>query len=299
VKHIAILLVIVMSAAAFAADETPAKSAQQAYEAKQWSLAADLYGKLTQTEPKNPLYWYRLGEASRQTGDLSRAESAFLQAVQTGFQPMLVRLGLAAVYARSGSSDKALEIIESLARNGVPAASLIEQEPAFKALTAQPRYVTAIESMKERAAPCRYPDRHPQYRQLDFWVGDWDVYGKGGALAGHSHVELILADCVVNENWTDFAGNSGKSYNTYNPSLKRWEQYWVDQFGSTTFYTGNLEGPNMVYRADSFGPSGTPQQLRLTFSPLAPDKVRQVGESSTDGGKTWTTSYDLTYICHK
>jgi hypothetical protein len=150
--------------------------------------------------------------------------------------------------------------------------------------------------MKEQAAPCKYAQKHPQYRQFDFWVGEWDVYGKGGALSGHSHVDLILGNCVISENWTDMAGGEGKSYNKYNAPLKRWEQYWVDQYGATTFYVGNLEGPNMVYLADGFNPSGKPQKQRMTFFPLGPDKVRQFGESSDDEGKTWKVSFDLTYV---
>jgi hypothetical protein len=35
--------------------------------------------------------------------------------------------------------------------------------------------------------------------------------------------------------------------------------------------------------------------LRLTFFPVSADEVRQLGESSTDGGKTWKTQYDLYY----
>jgi hypothetical protein len=34
---------------------------------------------------------------------------------------------------------------------------------------------------------------------------------------------------------------------------------------------------------------------RMTFHNLGPDKVRQHGENSNDGGKTWTTSFDLEY----
>ena len=153
--------------------------------------------------------------------------------------------------------------------------------------------------MKEQAAPCKYHEKHPKYREFDFWVGDWDVYGKGGALSGHSHVELMIGDCVLNENWTDMTGGVGKSYNKYNEPLKRWEQYWVDQYGSTTYYTGNLEGPNMVFLADGFDPAGKPQKLRMTFFPIAPDKVRQFGETSDDGGKTWAVSFDLIYLRQK
>ena len=34
---------------------------------------------------------------------------------------------------------------------------------------------------------------------------------------------------------------------------------------------------------------------RMTFTKLGNDKVRQHGENSNDGGKTWTTSFDLEY----
>jgi hypothetical protein len=271
-------------------------AAQKAYQAKQWKDAATLYGKLTQAEPKNALYWYRLGTSLRMTGDLPKAEAALTQAQQLGFQPMLVRIGLAAVSAQSGDSAKAIEMVETMAKNGVPGAMLIEDDPAFASLSSQPRFVAALDSMKEQSAPCKYAQKYPKYREFDFWVGDWDVYGKGGALSGQSHVELIVGDCVVSENWTSFNGGVGKSYNKYNAPLKRWEQYWVDQYGQTTFYTGNLEGPNMVYLADGFNPAGKPQKQRMTFFPLSPDKVRQFGETSDDGGKSWTVSYDLTYF---
>jgi hypothetical protein len=125
------------------------------------------------------------------------------------------------------------------------------------------------------------------------------VYGPGGAVAGHSHVDLILGDCVVSENWTGFTGSEGKSYNKFNPFEKRWEQYWVDQFGSTTYYTGHLENGNMVFLSDSFDPSGKAAKLRLTFFNLGTEKVRQFGEMSYDNGATWQTSYDLTYVRHK
>ena len=35
--------------------------------------------------------------------------------------------------------------------------------------------------------------------------------------------------------------------------------------------------------------------LRLTFFPVSANEVRQLGEASADGGKTWKTQYDLYY----
>jgi tetratricopeptide (TPR) repeat protein len=295
-KIFTVVLLLAISFTAFAAD---ANSAAAAYDAKEWHSALDLYKQLTQTEPANALYWFRLGYASRQLGQLADAKAALNKASELGFQPMYTGLNLAAVDALSGEKASALDRLEKLATNGAPLAAAIEADPAFRSLTNEPRFTKAVDSMKEQAAPCTYRTKHPEYRQFDFWVGEWDVFGKAGQKSGTSRVDLILGDCVVSENWTDSTGGQGKSYNKYNAPLKRWEQYWVDQYGATTYYIGNLEGPNMVFLADSIDAAGKRAKLRMTFFPLAPDKVRQFGETSSDDGKTWATSFDLTYVRRK
>lgn len=40
-----------------------------------------------------------------------------------------------------------------------------------------------------------------EHRQFDFWIGNWEVYGANGKLAGTNRVEKILAGCVLQENW--------------------------------------------------------------------------------------------------
>jgi len=173
---------------------------------------------------------------------------------------------------------------------------LFEQDTAFEKLRSNPRYQAAITQMKVNAAPCKFPDKHPEYRQFDFWLGEWDVYNQGGAKAGTSKIDLILGDCVVLENWTGGGGGEGKSFNKYSPEFKRWEQYWVDAQGSTTFFHGMLEGTSMVYYAETPQPNGSILKRRLTFFNLGPDKVRQFSQQSKDDGKSWQTEYDLIYI---
>ncbi|HVZ26550.1 MAG TPA: hypothetical protein VG842_10865 [Sediminibacterium sp.] len=143
---------------------------------------------------------------------------------------------------------------------------------------------------------------NPAYRQFDFWVGDWEVYGmlnkNKGKKAGESHVQRILDSCVIVENWTSAGGNySGKSYNTFLSSTGKWQQYWVDDKGGVTHYTdGHYADGKMVFLTDDLvQPDGTRKWMRLSFYNLGPDKVRQHGEHSTDSGKTWTTDYDLEY----
>jgi len=138
----------------------------------------------------------------------------------------------------------------------------------------------------------------PIYRQFDFWIGEWEVYGVKGQKAGDSKIELILDSCVILENWRSAKVNySGKSFNTYNAQTKQWQQTWVDNVGgSTEFLEGKYEQDKMVFTTKPFPFSKDTIAVRkLSFYKISADKVRQHGEISKDNGKTWLTEYDLEY----
>jgi hypothetical protein len=102
--------------------------------------------------------------------------------------------------------------------------------------------------------------------------------------------------CVIHESWTAPASN-GQSVNIYDISRDHWYQTWVDNSGGLHEYKGGLEGPNMVYFADLAPSPGQTGRVptRLTFFNQGKDQVRQLSESTADGGKTWTVNYDLIY----
>ncbi len=146
------------------------------------------------------------------------------------------------------------------------------------------------------------PCSDPTFREFDFWIGNWNVYGKNEKLAGTSKISLILDSCVILEEWTSASNpNSliytGKSFNTYNTATKQWQQTWVDNTGNTTeFLRGEGSIGKIVFHADKVISSNGKNFLRrLTFTKLSENKVRQFGERSDDEGKTWTTEYDLEY----
>jgi len=152
------------------------------------------------------------------------------------------------------------------------------------------------------AASSQKPCSNAVYRQFDFWIGEWEAFGINGQKAGDSKIELILDSCIILENWTSATINkgiryAGKSYNTYNAATKKWQQYWVDNAGGVTeYFNGHYEENKMILQtANIKQANGTYKILRMTFSKLDPDKVRQHGESSTDEGKTWKTDFDLEY----
>lgn len=149
-------------------------------------------------------------------------------------------------------------------------------------------------AQNQGASPCT---SNPVYRSFDYWIGEWDVYGAKGK-AGESKIELILDSCIILENWTgENSGYAGKSFNTYNAATKQWQQTWVDNAGGTIeFLRGKAEESKMTYWADKIpGKDGKTFDRRLTFFKLDENKVRQLGERSDDGGKTWKTEYDLEY----
>jgi len=140
------------------------------------------------------------------------------------------------------------------------------------------------------------------YRQFDFWIGEWDVYGKNGKKAGDSKIELILDSCIILENWK--SANpfknfyyAGKSFNTYNSLTKQWQQTWVDNVGGTTeFLEGHYDDNKMIFKTKPFPVNKDTMGIRrLTFFNLGTDKVRQFSEISKDNEKTWITEYDLEY----
>ncbi len=146
------------------------------------------------------------------------------------------------------------------------------------------------------------PCSRPEFRQFDFWIGEWEAFGVKGAKAGDSKISVILDSCVILEEWTSANAQqgliySGKSFNSYNAATKQWQQTWTDNTGNTTeFLRGEGSNGKIIYYADKVtGPDGKQFMRRLTFTKLDNNKVRQFGELSNDGGKTWVVEYDLEY----
>jgi hypothetical protein len=153
----------------------------------------------------------------------------------------------------------------------------------------------SINAQTPQRTPCK---TNPAFRQFDFWLGEWEAFGVNGKKAGDSKIEMLLDSCVILENWTSTAqGYKGKSFNTFNTITGMWQQTWVDNAGTIVYYSeGEFKDSKMILDTKNEKQTdGTMKILRMTFSKLGEDKVRQFGESSTDGGQTWKTDFDLEY----
>jgi hypothetical protein len=135
----------------------------------------------------------------------------------------------------------------------------------------------------------------PEHRQFDFWVGTWDVATPAGKPAGSNRIERVLDGCVLLEHWTGQGGGSGKSFSMYVAAEKQWSQTWVDSSGNRIVLTGGWKGDRMVLANAWKGRDGKDMASDLTWTPLPDGRVRQVWRQSSDGGATWTTTFDGLY----
>lgn len=133
----------------------------------------------------------------------------------------------------------------------------------------------------------------PEHRQFDFWLGEWEVRGPAGKLVGVNRITSLHKGCVPFEDYR--AGEfSGSSLNIYDAERRKWHQTWVDSSGGLVDGKMVLAGKTI----DPAKPDGTIEN-RITWQPLADGRVRQLWETSTDKGKTWTSTFDGYYAKQK
>jgi uncharacterized protein (TIGR02246 family) len=284
--------------AAGAAAQTPQEDADREFRAQDWAAAARAYEALVRSQPEDGRAHFRLGVALHSLGRLPEAARALEAAERLGGPAPATSVRLAQVYARLDRKDDAVAALKRAIEAGFATPSLLDSDPDLKRLDVDPRMAETRLAVDRNARPCVYA---PEYRQLDFWVGEWDVTsatGPPGAPPARSRVELIEDQCVIFESYQTSTGYSGRSLNTYDPEKRRWEQFWVDNKGQIHHYVGHSRDGNLYYEADGIrtsGPGSPPAKVKMTFFDQGPDQVRQLGEQSTDGGETWTVAYDLTY----
>jgi hypothetical protein len=143
--------------------------------------------------------------------------------------------------------------------------------------------------------PADKPCSTPEYRQFDFWVGDWVVRGPAGKEAGRNRIEKSNDGCVLHERWTSVTPYRGESLNLYDAPRKVWHQTWVDNTGLLLTIEGGLKDGAMVLEGERPGKDG-PEHHRITWTPGKDGStLRQQWHVSADGGKTWNEVFDGRY----
>jgi hypothetical protein len=137
----------------------------------------------------------------------------------------------------------------------------------------------------------------PEYRQFDFWLGEWDVFeaeDKTKPIA-RAHVSAMADGCAIREVYEQFDGLVGESFNIYDGTRKAWHESWVTNRGQLLLLDGSLEGGAMKLNGMSDSADGTNRKVHHIWSIEADGGVREAAEGSTDDGKTWKGLFDVVF----
>jgi hypothetical protein len=145
------------------------------------------------------------------------------------------------------------------------------------------------------AAPSRCAS--PEYRQFDFWLGEWEV-SSNGSPAGTNTIVATQGGCVLQENWQGAGpgGITGSSFNIYDRERRSWHQTWVDASGTLLLLDGGIVDGAMVLEGERPAPGGKGTvRHRIAWTPNEDGTVRQLWEASQDGGANWSVIFDGLY----
>lgn len=142
------------------------------------------------------------------------------------------------------------------------------------------------------------PCKGPEFRTLDFWVGDWVAYDTEGKRIGTNRITRDeYGDCIITEHFKmDDGSMIGHSVSTYRPGLKEWRQTWVDsQNGYFELIGGPVTGGDHIFVL--VNRKLTPQQpeLRMIWQDVKPDSFiwRWQKRDKPDGA--WSDQWVIDY----
>jgi hypothetical protein len=138
------------------------------------------------------------------------------------------------------------------------------------------------------SAPC---STNPDNRQLDFWIGDWNVTYPGMPHNSTSKVSLDLDQCVLVESWDGGKGHTGKNMFAYSSDDKNWHGMFADNQGRVHIFEGKVAEGSAEFTGPSRGPDGQTVLNRIKVVRLSMSRVEQSWEKSKDNGLTWSVEF--------
>lgn len=275
--------------------------ADSLYFAGDWNKAANMYQQVLKDTSTNSVEWQRLAFAYYSMGKTDMALENFQKAEKNNppaaMQPFLYSR-MAKAYSLKNDHDKAVAYLNKAFDAGYLNLKELDSAKEFVSLQSDAQFKEIRTKVYNTLFPCV---TNAQAREFDFWAGEWDVYATGTKnYAGHSLVQIISHGCALLENW-DGMNSTGKSLNFIDPLTNKWKQTWVGSYanGVQEFTNGEYRDSAMHFEFETKDAKGNKLIGRFIFYNQGPNQVRQFNETSSDGGKTWTTSYDLTYIRKK
>ena len=150
------------------------------------------------------------------------------------------------------------------------------------------------------------PCSTPEYRQMDFWVGNWDVEFTNPDSTIGKATNRITKDaygaCVIREHFVQPGGGQngadfvGGSYSIYDQQTKTWRQMWVDNHGGMFDLRGGpVSGQPYTFELVNVEPRGAKQAtMRMIWQDVTADRFTWRWQRRTPEGN-WVDQWVLRY----
>jgi hypothetical protein len=237
--------------------------------------------------------WYQLAISAREAGDTHTATDALKKAEEMQFSAVRISIERARIDVVRNDPDAAVAKLRQLFDNGFPVVAIFTGDPVLGGLAGHEGFDALIAEMTTAAYPC---ENQEQFREFDFWVGEWDVHIADGTPAGHNRIEAVERGCVLIENWVSATGGSGMSINYLDKATDEWVQIWNAEGGSQINVRGGLTDDGMLMTGQiHYVASGTTAPFRALWTLLEDGRVRQFFETSNDDGESWVPWFEGFY----
>ncbi len=144
----------------------------------------------------------------------------------------------------------------------------------------------------------------PFYRELDFTVGDWQVYHKSdGKLAGYDRIGRVLKGCAIQQSWVSLDDHFSSAYVPFRMSGRsmtafdgtKWVQMWVDNQAGVQILKGGPEKDQFVLKSeDAVGGF----DYKLTWRKQEDGTLLNIHQrrKTNDEQAIWQTLYEWVYV---
>ena len=160
--------------------------------------------------------------------------------------------------------------------------------------------LATVDSAAAQTPPAQPACSAPEFRALDFWVGDWVaewvVNGKKGT--GTNRITRDeYGQCVITERFRDDDGSfSGFSISTYRPGINQWRQTWMDdQGGYFDFFGGPVTGTDHQFVLENKRMKETQPYQRMIFQDVKADSFTWRWQKRAKADEPWADSWVINY----
>lgn len=262
--------------------------AGQAMRDGEWNVAADAFTKIVAADPRHGRATFYLGYALHNAKRFEEAIVYHQRATRFSAYAATAKYNWACALARLGKKDAAIDKLKESIDFGFVHPTDIKMDDELKSLHGHADF----EELRQRAMPA---SQKAMYRQMDFLLGEWEVFDDNGKRIATSSVDWIGDSQIISEKQKLKDGRTSNGLSQFEVEKQKWIRTWIDSNGATVQYEGSMTADGLKLVGRAYQRDGSSSLYRVLFTPEGNGVVQRQLSESTDGGIEWTDIGSSTY----